>query len=105
MRPITPFLKAGMYIAESGLLKLHGGKLMPVESIFGSTINLLGKTIDLRAQQQNITSSNIANAETPNYVPKSLTFEDELRGALKHGSKGSQMLANPRHIPLKGAAS
>jgi flagellar basal-body rod protein FlgB len=78
---------------------------MPVESIFGSTINLLGKTIDLRAQQQNITSSNIANAETPNYVPKSLTFEDELRGALKHGSKGSQMLTNPRHIPLKGAAS
>lgn len=77
---------------------------MPVEGIFSTTINLLGKSIDLRARQQNLISSNIANAETPNYVPKSLKFEDELQGALK-GGKGSPALTHERHLPLKGAAS
>lgn len=78
---------------------------MPVEGIFNTTINLLGKSIDLRARQQNLISSNIANAETPNYTPKALAFEDELQGALKGGSKGTPALTNARHLPLKGSAS
>ena len=75
---------------------------MPVDGIFTTTIELLGKSIDLRAKNQNLISSNIANAETPNYVPKSLVFENELQGALKGGHKGTPAVTNPRHIPLKG---
>lgn len=78
---------------------------MPVEGIFSKTVDVLGKSIDLRARQQNLISSNIANAETPNYVPKALAFEDELQGALKAGSKGVQTPGNSRHILLKGASS
>jgi flagellar basal-body rod protein FlgB len=78
---------------------------MPVEGIFSKTVDVLGKSIDLRARQQNLISSNIANAETPNYVPKALAFEDELQGALKSGSKGVQAPSNSRHIPLKGESS
>jgi len=78
---------------------------MPVEGIFSKTVDVLGKSIDLRAKQQNLISSNIANAETPNYVPKALAFEDELQGALKSGSKSVQTTTNPRHIPLKGESS
>ena len=78
---------------------------MPVEGIFTNTIEILGKSIDLRARNQNLISSNVANAETPNYVPKSLVFEDELQGALKGGSKGSPVTTNARHIPLKGTSS
>lgn len=74
---------------------------MPVDGIFTTTIELLGKSIDLRAKNQNLISSNIANAETPNYTPKSLVFEDELQGALKGGHKGTPAITNPRHIPLK----
>ena len=77
---------------------------MPIDGIFNSTINLLGKGIDLRARQQNLISSNIANAETPNYVPKALAFEDELQGALK-GHMGSPAITNARHIPIKGASN
>lgn len=76
-----------------------------MQGIFSSTIDVLGKSIDLRAKSQNLISSNIANAETPNYVPKSLDFEAELQGALKGSSKGGQQTTNSRHIPLKGAAS
>ena len=75
---------------------------MPVEGIFSTTVELLGKSIDLRTKNQNLISSNIANAETPNYVPKSLAFEQELQGALKGGHKGASPVTNPRHIPLKG---
>jgi len=78
---------------------------MPVEGIFNTTVAVLGKSIDLRARNQNLISSNVANAETPNYVPKSLAFEDELQGALKGGSKGTPAMTNARHLPLKGASS
>lgn len=78
---------------------------MPLEGIFNNTISVLGKSIDLRNKNQNLISSNIANAETPNYVPKSLAFEDELQGALKGGKKGTPAVTNPRHIPLKGGAA
>jgi len=78
---------------------------MALDGIFNTTVDILGKSIDLRAKQQNLLSSNIANAETPNYVPKSLAFEDELQGALKSGGKRGQAVTNTRHIPLKGAAS
>ena len=78
---------------------------MPVEGIFNNTIGVLGKSIDLRAKSQTLISSNIANAETPNYVPKSLNFEQELQGAVKSGSKkGAPAITNSRHIPLKGSA-
>ena len=75
---------------------------MPVNGIFNSTVELLGKSIDLRTKNQNLISSNIANAETPNYVPKSLAFEQELQGAIKGGHKGTSPVTNSRHIPLKG---
>lgn len=78
---------------------------MPVQGIFNTTIEILGKSIDLRARNQNLISSNVANAETPNYVPKTLVFEDELQGALKGGTKGTPAMTNARHLPLKGASS
>jgi len=78
---------------------------MPIEGIFGTNIDLLGKTIDLRTKNQSLISSNIANAETPNYTPKALEFEQELQGAVKNGSKGTPAITNPRHLPLKGAAT
>jgi flagellar basal-body rod protein FlgB len=58
---------------------------MPIEGIFNNTIELLSKGIDLRAKNHNHISANLANAETPNYIPTSVT-------------------SHPRHIPLKGQA-
>lgn len=78
---------------------------MPIDGIFNNTVNVLGKSIDLRAKSQNLIASNVANAETPNYVPKALVFEDELQGALKGGKQGTPALTNPRHLPLKGVGA
>jgi flagellar basal-body rod protein FlgB len=75
---------------------------MSQNGIFDTTINLLGKSLDLRAQNHNRISANIANAETPGFRPTTLSFEQELKGALREKGGGSPAIANPRHIPLKG---
>ncbi len=76
---------------------------MPLDGIFGTTVELLGKSVDLRARNHNYISGNLANAETPGYIPANLSFEGELKQALK--GKGSPAVTNPRHIPLKGSAA
>lgn len=80
---------------------------MRIEGIFSNTIDLLGKSVDLRAKNQNLIASNIANAETPNFVPKTLAFDDELQSALKSRSSGQQSSASPhqRHIPVRGSGT
>ncbi len=77
---------------------------MQIEGIFGSTIDLLGKSVDLRAKNQTLIASNVANAETPNFIPKTLDFEQELQGALKsHQGQRRSSVPHARHIPVRGA--
>jgi flagellar basal-body rod protein FlgB len=76
---------------------------MPVNGIFGTTVELLGKTLDMRAKRQGLIAANLANVETPGYTPTDLSFEKELKGALKKGA--SAAITNPRHIPLKGGGN
>lgn len=79
---------------------------MPVQGIFGTTIELLGKTLDLRAKRHALISSNLANVETPGYTPSDLSFEAELKGALNKGGTGrTPALTNARHIPIKGSSA
>ena len=77
---------------------------MPVNAMFDTTVNLLGKTLDLRARRQNLISANLANVETPGYTPTDLSFEAELKSALNKGGKAGST-TNPRHIPLKGGSA
>ncbi|HEY5513713.1 MAG TPA: flagellar basal body rod protein FlgB [Geomonas sp.] len=76
---------------------------MPVNGIFGTTIEVLGKNLDLRAKRHALISANLANVETPGYTPSDLSFEAELKSALKKG--GTESSPNPRHIPVRGSAA
>lgn len=80
---------------------------MQIDGIFSNTINVLAKSVDLRAKNQNLIASNIANAETPNFIPKTLAFEQELQGALNSSKRSQQSssISHPRHIPLSGVAN
>jgi flagellar basal-body rod protein FlgB len=74
---------------------------MAINNIFGTTIDLLGKTMDLRVRNHNLIAGNLANAETPGYTPTALSFKDELRQALKGANRGATpAVTHPRHIPL-----
>lgn len=75
---------------------------MAMDALFGSTIGLLGKSLDLRARNHNLISANIANVETPGYRPTSLSFEEGLREALKRPEGGHPQSVHPGHIPLRG---
>jgi flagellar basal-body rod protein FlgB len=81
---------------------------MQVEGLFSKTIQILGKSVDLRVQNQNLIASNIANAETPNYIPRQLDFESQLREAVKKPAMSSGSgngVSHPAHFPLRQIGS
>ncbi len=75
---------------------------MSLDVFFGSTINLLGKTLDLRAQNHNRISANLANIETPGYTPTTLSFEQELKSALRDKGGGGSNFTSSSGIALRG---
>ena len=65
--------------------------------IADKTINVLHKSLDLRQQKQQVIAANIANAETPDYRARKLSFEADLRKAI--ASPGAEARkTNPKHI-------
>jgi flagellar basal-body rod protein FlgB len=82
---------------------------MPIEGLFSTTVEVLGKSIDLRSRNQNLISSNLANVETPGYTPKALAFEDQLQGAVKRsaikGGGKSSATPHPAHLPVRGGTA
>lgn len=69
---------------------------------FDPSIQLLSKTLDLRARNQQVIAANIANAETPGYAPARLQFQEELRNAIGSGSSLKLATSHANHIPLGG---
>jgi flagellar basal-body rod protein FlgB len=77
---------------------------MPIQDLFGSTIRVLEQSLDLRQQRQQVIASNIANAQTPGYIPARLPFEAGLKQA-EQAQPGAAGLTHPGHIPLKGSSA
>ncbi len=64
---------------------------------FDSNINLLQKVLDLRAKNQSVIATNIANAETPGYASKVFQFEEQLQNAIS-AKPGTLATTHGRHI-------
>ncbi len=52
-------------------------------SLFDKTTDALATSLQMRQIRHNVTSANIANAETPNYHAKKVDFENALASALE----------------------
>ncbi len=65
---------------------------------FDPIIGALNTSLNLRQANQNVISSNIANADTPGYKTKKMEFESSLRDALGVGDRLPTNDTNPRHI-------
>jgi len=50
--------------------------------VFDPTIRALNQDLSLREQNQNVIAGNIANADTPGYKSKAVSFEQAMREAL-----------------------
>jgi flagellar basal-body rod protein FlgB len=65
---------------------------------FDPTMGVLNTALNLRLANQNVISSNIANADTPGYKAKKIEFEGALREALATGSSMRAEGVHPDHI-------
>lgn len=67
------------------------------DSGFDPTIGALNTSLNLRLMNQNVISSNIANADTPGYKAKALDFESALRSALGLSDQVRMEVTSPEH--------
>lgn len=65
---------------------------------FDPTIGALNTSLNLRLLNQNVISSNIANADTPGYKAKAVEFESALRDALGVGNQLPTAETQSNHI-------
>ena len=63
------------------------------------TTDSLQKALDLLQVRQNITTANIANADTPGYKAKKVDFEDSLARALDLDGLRHLETTDPLHLP------
>jgi len=63
--------------------------------LFDKTTNALGAAINFRQLKQDVTSSNIANAETPGYHAKKVDFEEALSRAVDIEGKNTLFADSP----------
>ena len=72
--------------------------------IFDKTTNALGASLNYRLLRNNVTSSNIANAETPGYKAKAVEFEDALARAVDLDGQNSLTTSDPEHFAMGTSA-
>ena len=58
-------------------------------------LSFYSSALQLRGKRNNILASNIANAATPNYKARDISFEDEIK---KLDKNGSIITSNTKHI-------
>ena len=59
-------------------------------SLFPQAVDVLQKNMELRLSRHHVLTSNVANAETPGYVAKDVSFEAELRDAALRSEGAAQ---------------
>lgn len=73
--------------------------------LFDGTVSLLQRTLNLRSAQHQAMSSNIANADTPNYRAFEVAVEEELRKQRPEPGRVEFARTQVNHLPLNGPGS
>ena len=68
-----------------------------MSGMFDTTTDALAASINMRLLRHNVTSANVANAETPGYKAKVLDFEEALSRALDQEKIGRGHTSHPEH--------
>jgi len=69
------------------------------KKLFDQTMGTLTRSLDVRTARQRVLSSNVANAETPNYAPKDLPFQKILERSVESSSAIPLRKTHPQHFP------
>ena len=70
--------------------------------VMDSTMKALAASLNLRQMRQEVISSNIANAETPDYKAKRLDFEEALQKAIDIDRTQTLKTSDPQHYNIGG---
>lgn len=70
-----------------------------------STLDFHGQALALRSERQRLIASNIANADTPNYVARDMDFASALKQATGARQGAALQATQPGHIALGGTES
>lgn len=68
------------------------------DQVFDLTMRGLNAVMNFRLANQNVISSNIANADTPGYKAQKMEFEDALRNALDVSGRLAMEASDPSHF-------
>ena len=67
--------------------------------LFDQTIQFLNRSLDVRARRHQLISSNVANADTPDYHAKDLPFKKILERSIQGADTIKIMRTHPNHLP------
>lgn len=73
-----------------------------MSNLFDKTTDALATSLQLRQIRHNVTSANIANAETPGYHAKKVEFEDALARALDMDGHSALSTSHGEHFSVGG---
>ena len=73
-----------------------------MKGVFDPTIRALSQNLNLRLENQNVISGNIANADTPGYKAKALSFEEAMRDAMDTSDNLKLEVNAPEHFGSHG---
>ena len=75
-----------------------------MSDLFDKTTNALASSMRMRQLRNNITSSNIANAETPGYHAKKMDFEEALSRSLDMDGANALSTSSGDHFAVGGVS-
>lgn len=73
-----------------------------MSNLFDKTTAALATSLAMREVRQNVITSNIANADTPNYHAKKVDFEDALARALDLDGNNGLTTSHSEHYAVGG---
>ncbi|MEZ0328870.1 MAG: flagellar basal body rod protein FlgB [Dissulfuribacterales bacterium] len=74
-----------------------------MKQLFGNTIDLLEKSIDLRVKRNTVLTSNVVNMDTPGYKAKDVPFNEIMARYMGKESSGFMWITNPNHIDVEAS--
>ena len=66
-----------LYPAQNFANMRHQPREKDMKSLTESHVSLVGSVMNMQLQRQNVIMGNIANVNTPKYLPRELDFEEE----------------------------
>ncbi len=69
-----------------------------MSELFDATLDAVFRGMDIRSQRQSVLAANLANIDTPNYVPKDLDFQAALQRAAATQGSAEMARSDGRHF-------